>query len=105
MENGWLPSMVTALSVAMRVWPMMWLPFMFASLKRSAISAGRPMPLRISMLCPALMMRTCGASSASAARTAPSSAATLSTAALAFWNQSSEQPRRPSSAPIRAFQS
>ena len=97
--------MVTALSVAMRVWPMMWLPFILASEKRSAISFGRPMPLRISMLWPTLITRTVGASSASTARTAASSALVLSTAALAFWNQSSEQPRRPSSSPIRALKS
>ncbi|MNY49486.1 hypothetical protein D3C86_1849170 [compost metagenome] len=76
--------MVTALSVAMRVWPMMWLPCMPARPKRWEISWGKPMPLRISMLCPALMMRTPGASSARARRTGASSALIFKTAALAF---------------------
>ncbi|MNP65485.1 hypothetical protein D3C76_1610790 [compost metagenome] len=83
---------------------MMWLPCMPARPKRLAICAGKPMPLMISMLCPALMMRTLGASAASASRAAASLVLTLSTAALAFCSQSSEQPRRPSSCPIKVVQ-
>ena len=41
-ENGCAPAVVTALSVAMRVWPMPWVPLMPDGSKRLATSAGKP---------------------------------------------------------------
>jgi hypothetical protein len=46
---------VTALSVAMRVWPRACDPFKSRSLNRSTTSLGRPFSLKISMVLPALM--------------------------------------------------
>ncbi|MCY1562718.1 hypothetical protein D9M68_1001590 [compost metagenome] len=57
------------------------------------------------MLLPALMMRTSGASSAKAERTAASSALIFNTMALAFWNQSKDAASLPSSAPTSALKS
>ena len=59
-EKGWLCSVVTALSVAMRVWPMAWLPAMSASSKRRTTSRGRPFSLKISIVLPADISRRSG---------------------------------------------
>jgi hypothetical protein len=48
-ENGCAPSVVTLLSVAMRVWPSPWEPDIAASPKRSTKSRGSPTSLMISM--------------------------------------------------------
>ena len=45
MENGCECSVVTRLSVAMRVWPSAWLPWMSVSRKLSMNSRGGPASL------------------------------------------------------------
>ena len=69
-ENGCAPIVVTADSVAMRVWPIPWLPPILATSKRAATSLGRPTSLKISIDSPADMTFTFGRRCASAVRAA-----------------------------------
>ena len=69
-ENGCECSVVTALSVAMRVWPTACEPWKPARSKAPATSSGRPFSLKISMVSPMPIRRTSGWRSASALRIA-----------------------------------
>ncbi len=60
--------MVTADSVAMRVWPRAWVPFSSRSAKAETTSAGSPTSLKISIVSPELTTPTSGWVSRSQAR-------------------------------------
>ena len=67
-ENGCECSVVTALSVAIRVWPSAWVPAVASRPKRRITASGRPTSLNTSMRSPNPKMATSGRCRASQAR-------------------------------------
>jgi hypothetical protein len=82
-ENGCAPSVVTRLSVAIRVWPSPWVADSDGSPKRSTNPRGSPVSLKISIRVPALMIRSCGCSARIRASTSAASPSRTTTAWLA----------------------